>query len=33
MKNLKRIAIFAIAALLIFAAESCHRGYGCPTDL
>lgn len=30
MKNLKRIAVFALLAAVLFLAESCHRGYGCP---
>lgn len=32
MKNLKKVAIFAVLASLIVVTSSCNRGVGCPTN-
>ena len=32
MKNLKKIAIFAVLASVIALSSSCNRGVGCPTN-
>jgi hypothetical protein len=32
MKNLKKIAVFALLASVIVVSSSCNRGVGCPTN-